>query len=396
MLVLLCAPSADAQHSSAFIYGSITTSSGERYSGFMRWGKEELAWHDVFNSVKLRDKDSQYAREDKDKSLWEDFSWDISSIWEDKYRETSHTFACFFGDIRAIYPKSGSKLDLELKNGVVIKLEGGSNDVGTTIYMHDYELGLVKIDWRKIKEIRFSQAPVLIKPPYGDLLYGEVETYKKGSIEGFIKWDLDERVGTDVLDGYNDYGEHEVEFGKIRSIKKHDNGSWIKLRSGKEFFLRGTNDVNSGNRGIAVYNNNIGRIEISWREFKGLTLLDRVQRGPSYNDFGPPVGIEASVKTYSDDRHDGLIVYDIDEKWEIELIDGDDDYIKYQIPFRNVKAIYPKNKSYSIVYLKDGTQLLLGERQDVSGNNDGLLLFVKSEKKPKHLPWSEIIEINIK
>ncbi len=387
----------NAQRSDEYIYGTVTTVSNERYTGFMRWGKEELAWHDVFNSVKINDKHSRFEKEEQNKSLWKDFSWDISSIWEDKYRESAHTFACFFGDIKAIYPKSGSKLDLELKNGVILKLEGGSNDVGTAIYLHDFELGLLKINWNKIKSIEFSQAPAVIKPPYGDLLYARVETYRKGELEGFIKWDLDERAGYDVLDGFSNHGEQEIEFANIRSIKRHEEGSMVGLKSGREFFLKGTNDVNSGNRGIAIYNHDIGRIELSWKEFKKLTFIDdKYVKGPSYNDFDEPMGINAHIRTYTEDNHNGLIVFDIDEKWEIELIDGDDDYVKYQIPFRNVKTIYPKNKSYSIIYLKNGKQLLLGDRQDVSGNNDGILLFVKSEKKPTHLPWSDIIEINIK
>ena len=386
----------NAQNGDEYIYGTLVTKSNERYTGFMRWGKEELAWHDVFNSVKIEDKHAGYrSHESEDKSLWKDFSWNISSIWEDKYRETSHTFACLFGDIRSIYPKSGSKLELELKNGTVLKLEGGSNDVGGVILVEDYELGLVKISWSKIKSIHFEQAPYLYEPPFGDLIYGKVYTYRKGVLEGFIKWDLDERAGHDIINGYTSEGEQEIEFRHVKAIRKHENGCYITLNSGREFFIKGTNDVNSGNRGIAVYNHDVGRIEISWKEFKKLEIIKNRKKGPSYNDFNPPMGILAKVRTFDDQEHKGLIVYDIDEKWEIELIDGDDDYVKYQIPFRNVKSIYPKNKSYSIVYLKNGDQLLLGERQDVSGNNDGLLLFIKSEKNPRHIKWSEVIEINI-
>lgn len=387
----------NAQNGDEFIYGTIVTESNVKYTGFMRWGKEEVAWHDVFNSVKVKNShETTDNSNEKNESLWKDFNWNISSIWEDKYRQTSHTFACLFGDIKSIYPGSGSKLDLELKNGTVLKLEGGSNDVGGVILMYDYEMGLVKVKWSKIKAIHFEQAPYLYKPPYEDLLYGKVYTYKKGVLEGFIKWDLDERVGDDILNGYTENGEQEIPFGKIRSIAKHENGSWVTLTSGKDFFIKGTNDVNSGNRGIVVYNHDVGSVEVSWKEFKKVDFATHRIKGPSYNDFKTPKGILATVRTYNEEEFDGLLLFDIDERWEIEFVDGDDDYLKYQIPFRNIKALYPKNKSFSIVKLKSGEQLLLGDRQDVSGNNDGLLLYINSSDKPKRINWSEVIEIRVK
>ena len=382
-----------AQNSDEFIYGKVITESGETYKGFMRWGKEELAWHDVFNSVKADNKYSTNTREDK--SFWKDFSWNISSLWEDKYSQVAHTFACFFGDIHGIYPDSGDRLQLELKNGTLLKLDGGSNDVGTTIQMHDYELGLIKLDWNKIESIEFEQAPYFTKAPYGDLLYGVVNTYRKGQFEGYIKWDLDERVSTDVLDGYSDNGEQEIQFANIEAISKHKEGALVTLKSGREFFLRGTNDVNRGNRGIAIYSNGIGRIELGWEEFKDVQFKEAYQKGPSYRDFSEPVGIKARVSTYDDDKLDGLIVFDVDERWELEFMDGDDDKLKYQIPFRHIKTIHPKNKSYSLVELKNGDSLLLGEKQDVSYKNDGILLFKKSQKDPLHIPWSKIVEIRI-
>ena len=52
ILFLISAPSY-SQRSGEFIFAKVTTKSNEQYEGFVRWGKEELAWHDVFNSVNL-------------------------------------------------------------------------------------------------------------------------------------------------------------------------------------------------------------------------------------------------------------------------------------------------------------------------------------------------------
>lgn len=385
-------PQVEAQRGSEYIYGKITTRSGEQYIGFMRWGKQEFFWHDIFNSSKVANKRFKSPNE-KPSSLWDNFSWNLSSIWEDKYRSTAHLFTCFYGDIKAIYPDSDQKVNLELKNGEIIKLNGGSDDIGTSIYIYDFELGKVKIRWDKIYKIEFSGGPDAIHKGIGKPLYGRLKTTRKGIFEGYIKWDLEERTTEDILDGN---GDKQIAFKNIQRITKSHNGVNVSLNSGREIYLTGSNDVNSTNRGIAVYLDGVGSVKVSWKDFKYVEFFENPYRGPSYNDFEMPIGLEAEVYTVNDEHLAGLMVYDVDEKWEIEFIDGLDDNIEYQIPLRNVKTIVPKNKTYTQLYLKCGEVLLLGEGQDVSQNNDGILLFIKGSDKPRHLKWRDIIEINIK
>jgi len=90
------------------------------------------------------------------------------------------------------------------------------------------------------------------------------------------------------------------------------------------------------------------------------------------------------------------LIFDIDEKWEVEFIDGKDDTVKYQIPIRYIDRIVPKNKTYSQLYLKNGEILLLGEGQDVSYKNDGVLIFMSGKEKPRLIDWKNIIEIDLK
>ena len=57
LAVLLClptlTPTVDAQQDNqGFIYGRVVTHSGTEYEGFLRWGTQEAAWDDLFNSVK--------------------------------------------------------------------------------------------------------------------------------------------------------------------------------------------------------------------------------------------------------------------------------------------------------------------------------------------------------
>lgn len=385
-----------AQLSKGYIYGTITTQSGDTFEGFMRWGKEEMYWHDLFNAEKVQSDQYRVNKSKESTGLWSHFDWNLRSIWDNKYSDVSHQFACLFGDIKSLDISRKSRLELEMKNGTKIHLNDGSNDVGATIHLYDYELGKISFNWSKVKHVEFYAAPARATPPFGKPLYGEVETRRQGKFTGYIKWDLDERCGDDILDGDSKYGDQKIPFENIVSIEKDRGGSLVTFASGKEIYVDGSNDVDSGNRGIAVYDHNIGNIEIPWRQFRRVQFKDHNVSGPAYTDFPQPEGLMAEITTYDDDQYEGIMVFDIDEMWEIETLDGNDNDLIYQIPFRNIKRILPKNSSYSMVYLCSGDELLLGESQDVSARNDGILLFTKGKKEPKRFDWDEIDEIIIK
>ena len=49
-------------------------------------------------------------------------------------------------------------------------------------------------------------------------LYGVVATYEGDSVMGYIQWDHDERLSTDVLDGKTTAETLKVPMGKIKRI----------------------------------------------------------------------------------------------------------------------------------------------------------------------------------
>jgi len=386
-----------AQDNGLLIYGTITTHDGEAFTGFMRWGKEEMYWHDIFNSVKTDNFKPQQNIKNK-KPGWRDMDWSFSSLWKESYQSSSHTFACFFGDISSMHIKRGDRVVLEFKNGAQLEVDGGSNDVGARIRMHDYELGKITFDWDDLKHIRFHQAPSDREPPYGKALYGTVYTNRKKQFTGHIKWDLDERNGKDILDGESRHGDQKIPFEKIIAIDKIRGGEAVDLEfeSGRKMEIDGSNDCDSGNRGIAVFMEELGSIEVEWEDFLRLELTDIIPDLSHFDMFKSPRGVDAEIITYDGVSHIGHIAFDKDEIWDFEFIDGDDDDIEYQIPIRNIKRIKPKNRSFSMVELRNGEQLLLGDRQDVSYRNDGVLIFRNSRDVPMEIDWSDIEEIIFK
>ena len=251
----------------------------------------------------------------------------------------------------------------------------------------DDELGETSFRWSRIESIEFMATPANLKSTMGEALYGTVQYYG-GELTGVIQWDHDERLSTDVLDGDSRDGDIKIEFGNLESIEKDGSGSTVVTKSGREMYLRGSNDVNSSNRGIIV-TTEFGRVDIPWREFKKVTFTTAPKSIKKYSDFAGMKKLSGSVQTTDGETLTGEIIYDLDEALSFEMLQGKDDGVEYIIPFESVKSISPKNWDYSTVVLKNGTELTLGNARDVSEDNDGVLVFSGSGD-PKFVLWEDI------
>ncbi len=395
LFIVFSEVNAQVKNVEGYIYGRITTLDTD-YQGQIRWGKEEAFWNDYFNSIKA--KDSYYDRyvdrdREEESNDWSDFNWDFSRIWEDQFSTSSHVFSCQFGDIKTLEDFDRKSITVGLKNGAKLRLNGGSNDIGATIRMKDDELGEVTIRWERIVEVEFLPTPRNMKVAGGDPIFGTVETYRKGTFTGFIQWDHDERLGEDVLDGDMRNEDLSIPFKNIRYIEKQGNGCDVELKSGRQFYLTNSNDVDNDNNGVIVTVPGVGKIDIPWKYFRSVSLMDPPNSGQTFDSYEVPKGLFGTVYTIDGSQFSGKLIYDIDEVWELETLDGNDDDVEYKIAFRHVKSIIPKNYAYSLVKLKNGDQILLGDTQDVDDSNDGILVFEDPDSEPIHIPWRKLAEV---
>ncbi len=397
--------SAQAQEKNVFIYGEVETVDGDKYEGYLRWGTDEVYWVELLNAQKssndflkfLSKKEVEELASQSSGNSWLGIDLGVLSIWEDKLSRTNHRFDTRFGDIKSIEPIGKSKARITIKNGVILEVtnEGGYyTDIGGTVKVMDNELGEVNLKWSRIERINFMAArDNNLTKPFGKPIYGKVDAGRKGTFTGLIHWDEDERFQDEILDGKDRGDDRKIPFRSIRNIEKERNGVIVTLKSGREFRLTDSNDVNNGNRGVIVFDPEIGRIDIPWRDFMNLEIIDEDSRGMSYDDFPVSEGLSGTVVTIEGDEYQGLLVYDLDEAWEFEILDGKDDDVEFDIPFRNVKSIIPKNYNYSMVTLKNGTSLLIGDERDVTDDNDGVLIFTSKNEEPVYVKWSKIDEI---
>jgi len=396
--------SAKAQEKNLFLYGDVETVGGDTYTGFIRWGDDEVYWVELLNAKKssndflkyLSKREVEELSEQGEGNSWLGIDLGVLSIWEDKYSRTNHRFDTRFGDIASIEPVSKSKALIKIKNGVIIEVDnqgGYYSDIGGGVVILDNELGEVNLKWNRIELITFKTAPEDAPEPFGRPIYGTVDAGRKGTFSGLIQWDMDERFLNEVLDGKTRGDDREIPFRSIKAIEKERNGALVILNSGREFVLTGSNDVNNENRGVVVFDPEVGRIQIPWRDFMRAEFTHDSVTGLSYDDFPVSQGLSGTIKTIEGDEYAGLLVYDLDESWEFEILDGKDDNVEFDIPFRNVKSIIPRNYNYSMVELKNGTSILIGDERDVTSDNDGILVFTSKNSEPIYIKWSKIDEI---
>ena len=87
-----------------------------------------------------------------------------------------------------------------------------------------------------------------------------------------------------------------------------------------------------------------GKVLVDWRDFEYVEFLDKIPSGSflSYDDFPKPKRLKGEVITAKGETMKGLIVFDIDETYDYEILEGDDYNVKYSIPFRKIASIKPK------------------------------------------------------
>ena len=389
-----------SQDDRGFIYGKIYLKNGKTYQGPIRWGNgygKELAWQHSFDATKVDNPNLKYIDEDDLSRSGRRKSYSVFGIKIFKNRNftSNRQFNCRFGDLRRIEPLSSNRAIVTFKNNDELEVKG-SGDVGATIYILDKRRGEVKVRWKQIETIEFMDTPKKLDRKFGMLLSGTVST-ESGTFEGLIQWDSDECLDDDELNGVNEKGRDvDIRFERIESIEKRSRRSAIvKLFSGREYRLSGSNDVNSENRGIMIFDENFGQVEVQWDEFINVKFNKSLESsGLAYSDFGLNEHLKGKLIT-KEKNVSGKIVYDLDEMFTIDILDGKMDDIDYHIPFFLIQKIEKSGRNGSTIYLKSGKTLDLYGTADVDDSNQGILVFDNS-RNPGYHPWKIIrsIEFN--
>jgi len=372
-----------------YLYGRVTTDDGDVYEGELRWGNEEAFWDDIFNATKIGNDNIDYVDNATLDRLRRHRRNVFEVLFTDRDEDFTHVFAARFGDLKRIDVRGDHRLTVTFRNGEEMRLAGGSNDVGARITVLDPGVGKMRLRWNRIRSIEFMETPARLKDKLGDPLYGTVKT-DRFAYTGTIQWDNDETMSVDRLDGDTRDGDVSIAFGDIQKIRKHRRGVLVTLKSGSEMYVTGSNDVNRENRGVVVKVPDIGSVKIGWKDFEEITFSDAPRSGPTYASFGQGRKLKGVVESRDGDRYAGDIVFDLDEAWDFELLQGVNGDTEYLIPFRQIARIEPKSPFRADVHLRSGLVIELEDGQDVTRENTGVLVFTSDRRKPEYLAWRDV------
>ena len=222
------------------LYGTLKTRSGRLFTGHVTWDVDEIYSTDILDG-------DQNGRRMK----------------------------VPFGTIASIERHSGSAARVNLHSGQQLTLRG-TNDVNRSnngITVSDAALGQIKVEWDDFESVWFHEPEA--DAPYGTFdggapIRGTLVT-EAGEFSGRILWDRDESHTWEMLNGTEDGVEYQIEFSKIARIERSGRGARVELLDGRSFHLRGSNDVDDGNRGIGVTVND-RQVSVRWEDFRELRL----------------------------------------------------------------------------------------------------------------------------
>ncbi len=368
------------------LYGTITTVDGERFTGLIRWDKNEAHWFDILNGDKKvparyvrrwRKAEKRHA-DRNDPFVIRLFGF---TLFDNHRRTTSWDGTAQsgirFGYIEEMQITGRNRVQLRLKSGQDIELENGSTDIGTDIreiLIEDKDRGLVELDWNDLDNIRFSPAPTGFGSQSGDRLFGTLSTRRGEEFTGFVCWDMDEIFSEDMLDGKDGRKKLKIPFGEIRRIERYSaSASRVLLKNGEELILRGSNDVDDDNRGILILDPFFGQVRFEWDDFQRLEF-SRPETIPTYDDFKAPKKLRGTVTTEDGDSFTGTIHWDSDEEFTWEFLDGSHRDHAFDIEFSAIRSIEKISFRRALVTLWDGRHFELEDSNDVDEGNKGIYI----------------------
>jgi hypothetical protein len=387
---------ASTETGQGFLYGRVSTDDGATYQGRLRFGgNQEAFWGNYFNGFKHQNPWARHAppeRLTQKRAPIEIFGFEF--FGGERQINLGRPMMARFGDIARIEAR-GRDLRVTLKSGTVFPLDRyAADDYADGLRVWDGTRGVVNLDEWRILSLEFLPTPGREAGP--GQLHGTVRT-AHGDFTGFIQWDREECVVSDLLVGRTAGGEVRVPFATIRSIARRSRDSAVvSLLDGRDIVL----DPRQGDshRGIYVDDRRYGRVLVSWNAVERLDF-SAGGSGPAYTAFPPGQAITGSVITRAGRRLTGRLVYDLDESETTETLDAPSQGVDFTIPFGMIASIArggdERGSQPARVTLHDRQSLELERTGDLGDGNAGLLIFVNGQQRAEYVPWAEVQQIDL-
>jgi hypothetical protein len=377
------------------LYGRATLADGAVVEGWMRWDRNEASWTDVLDATKeiplehvrqAESLDPEFAEQQRRARSVVAFGVRITWGEDDQAGPPTSDVGIRFGHVASLEVLDGNSARLRLRGGGEAILHGVSSDLGRS--MGDLMVqrpggGVEEVEWADLERVDFLPVPPETVGPSASRLHGTLTTWGDLELTGDISWDLDEILDDDVLDGRAEGEEVRIDFGAIEEIAwESDRSARVRLRSGEELVLRGTNDVNRDSRGIEVLDAGFGRALVQWEDFRSVRFHAPDGRG-AWSPTAADRPIRGIVHAVDGRVIEGEVRWDNDEERAWEPLDGRSGDAELDIEFGTIGSIQKLEDDAVRVTLLDGRTFDLTGSADVDERNRGI--FVTPDGTPTRL-----------
>ena len=409
LTALLLSLPADQGPGDDLLYGRITTTDGEVVEGFIRWDRNEAGFGDVLDGRKeiplgdVREAerlDPDFAARQRDaRSI---VAFDMRLTWDedDQSDPPSARAGIRFQHLASIVVLDRRSARLELTSGDSLTFRSSSTDLGTgmrALELTERDGTERNFRWRSLDRIDFLPMPSGASPSSARRLYGTLTTWEDVEFAGSIAWDLDEILSTDVLDGRASGEDHEIAFGDIAMIEwESDRSARVVLKSGEDIVLRGTNDVNEGNRGIEVSSPLFGRALVRWEDFQRVRFEEPADATVP-PDVSPGARIRGSVYAVDGRVLEGVIRWNNVASQQWESVRGWHLDTQLTLEFGSIQTLRKTGDEQLEVTLTDGSTFLLDESDSYEPDFGSRGVFVTPDGRPTRLVlWRDLdrVELN--
>ena len=301
-----------------------------------------------------------------------------------------------FGHIKSIAALDSRTALFTLKSGEEVVFSANATDLGSNLralVIEQLDGDVVELEWGDLDVVEFEAAPEDASPP-SSRNYGTMTTHSGLEFTGYITWDVDEIYSSDILNGDDGRVDREIPFGSIVRIERDSSrGSMVTLDTGEEVLLRGTNDVDESNNGISVSDPGLGQVKVSWYDFASVRFHE-AESHAGYGQFDGGQAIFGTVTTHNGEEFTGEIVWDCDEAYTWEMLNGEQDGVEFHVEFSKIASLRPISSWGTEVTLKDGRTYELRGSNDVDDGNRGILVRLENGDEVV-VEWDDLEEVRL-
>ncbi len=410
--LLAGAPTLQAQ-SHDRIWGRVFTTEGMEYEGFLEFGRgrqRAASWVDVLAGTR------EIPNENYDAWILavHDGRHAIRTVevkghrvsWEERHRDFANVTATGirFGHLAALLPDDEGGMEIVLRGTALqdvgraariraarassvsrlvtgVRTSTTTGGLGMRVAVDDPSEGQVVVARDHLARVEFG-APPHGAAPAAARVHGSVRDRFGRTFTGSITWNGAPVLESDHLHGRDEDGDsRRIPFSEISTVESRLGGAWVTLASGQEIDLyrapgsrRRDSDVRWYRRAIRIVDRGLGIVEIDWDDFSKLRLHP-ASGGAGYYHFDRGSPLFGVVATRSGDEIEGWILWDADEEWTWDYLNGTADNVELDVEFGNIRRIEQRPDGLARIMLVDGRSYDLSGSNDVDGDNRGIFVF---------------------